>query len=245
MPTIPLSLLFFTSTKGHFGHKDIYLTTLADLNRQIPLDQFATKVAHIKVSPGDEKLGAEMMIDLSDMGFKVLETVAHWDRGQSHQLGYMADVIKVSKERCIHKNPHVLWLEDDATITPHQVSPEKLLAEMVWMIESHPDILTARLLRRCDHSTSSVLLQQPNYFWSPHVNFQPLCLRSSHFYLAAKFIEDNWDKVQNVQCEMLWRLVLAPFSRDELKHVVFMPDYAETIHLGVKEYPELKAQLNL
>lgn len=245
MNAIPISLLFFTSTKGHFGHKDVYLTTLNHLERQIPLATFAAKVAHIKVGTDDGEAGARMATELERRGFKVIQTVADWKRGTSHQQAYMADVVRVSKEVSIYANPHIWWLEDDEAIRCHEGSLEEVLARMVRLVESSPDVLSARFLRAGDLASSPILKQEKDHFWSPHLNFQEPLMRSRDFDLVCKIIEHNWAQIQQIQCEMLWRLMLAPFSRSELKHIVWNPGYAETIHLGTPDYPRLKQELGL
>jgi hypothetical protein len=243
---IPISLIFFTSTKGHYDHKGIYLDTLNHLDKQIPLDSFSVKIAHIKVSPDEMGLLPIMETELVKRGFKTIVSIASWDRGQSHQNEYMKDVIKVSKEKALYSNPHVLWLEDDSVILPGNVSLEARLHEMTRLVDYSPDILSCRFIRRADYDGGvPVFNGDGRVFFSPYFDFQPSILRSRDFYLAAKTIEDNIDKTAQVQCEMLWRLVLAPFSRAELKHLVWYPNECETVHLGVPDYLNVRKTLSL
>ncbi len=241
---VPVTLCFFTSTKGHFGHKDVYLRTLNQLHRQFPLDYFGARLAHIKVTPGEEAIAEQMAEELVKRGFELLTTTAAWSRGTSHQIGYMQDVVTVSKDPLVHENPYVLWLEDDSLSVPHDGDYSRLLGDSLRFFDD-PEILSVRLLRRCDHAGSPILRQEKNYFFSPHFNFQPAFLRSRDFYLAALTIERNPEATARVQCEMLWRLVLANFTRNPLCHVVWNPDHAETIHLGTPEYPRLVEEYKL
>lgn len=238
MKNIPIALLFFTSTKGHFGFKKIYADTLEHLNKQIPLGNFTQKIGHIKVSPGEEELGEKMKSDLINYGFDdVILTVADWSRGVVHQNEYMRDVIRVSQKQNIYSCPYVLWLEDDSPFTSHPVSLETCLNRMTKMLDASPDILSVRFLRRPDLPSSPIIPSgNEEYFWSPHFNFQPVIMRSRDFYLACKIIDDNFESTKNIQCEMLWRLVLGPFSSEEKKHAVWYPDYGETFHIGIQDY---------
>ncbi len=247
MHTLPITLCLFTSTKGHFGHRDVWRATLTHLDRQLPIAAFGQRVAHVKVSVGDEAIVADMVADLEGRGFKVLTTTADWSRGQSHQMAYMQDVVKLSKEASVYTQPYVLWLEDDQTITPHACSAEDLLLRSCRMLAEDNELTSVRLLRREDLSTSPMVETptDPRWFHSPHVNFQPLLLRSRDFYLGARLVEANPQAMAQTQCEMLWRFVLAIFSRSPKQHLVYHPDHAETIHLGVTDYPALKASLNL
>lgn len=243
--TLPISLVLFTSSKQHFGHKDVYLKTLAHLDRQIPLRLFGARVAHIKVSEADTAFGEQMRGELEARGFTVLTTQADWARGQSHQMGYMADVVKLSKESSIYENPFVLWAEDDQTITSNQCTAENLLLQSCQRLRDDNELVSVRLLRRGDLDSSPMVAREDRWFYSPHVNFQWPLLRSRDFYLASLFIEQNPQAAATIQCEMLWRLILANFSRSERKHLVYLPEYAESIHLGTPEYPALCARLGL
>lgn len=242
---IPISLIFFTSTKGHFK-QSTYLDTLNHLDRQIPLAAFSVKVAHIKATPGDQRISSEMDAALQARGFKVMVSVAPWERGQSHQNEYMKDVIALSKDQSLYTNPHVLWLEDDSVMIPHGRSLEATLHSMTALIDCSPDILTFRFIRRADFDGGVPILKDEGaYFYSPFFDFQPSLMRSRDFYLAAKTIEDNLAMTAQVQCEMLWRLVLSPFSRSDHKHAVWYPDRGETVHLGVPDYLNVRKTLNL
>lgn len=245
MRHVPVSLLYYTSTKQHYGFKDVYLTTLADIDRQLPLISFNRLVAHIKVSTGEQDLGATMKAELESRGFDVLTTVADWSRGLSHTNGYMRDVLKVSRHSPIHDSPYVLWAEDDQTMTCHKTSLEAVLARMISLIEASPDTLSARFVRATDMHDTPVLKDCGDHFYCPWFNFQPNLMRSRDFHLAAKVIEDQFDRLSHIHCESLWAMVLAGFSRSDLKHIVFHPDYCESIHLGLPEYPQIKAALGL
>ena len=244
MTPIPLSVLFFTSTKQHFGFKDVYLTTLNDLHRNLPLEFFQVKVAHIKVTPGEEDFGCVMERELVSRGFKVIKTVAAWSRGISHQQAYLEDVRRVSLEPSIYECPHVLWIEDDSTLTVNKTALITALGRMIEFINSSPDHLSARFIRRGDYEGGvPSLLTEKDHFISPFTDFQPAIWRSRDFYLIAKLIEDCWKTIQNMQCEAVWRMVSDVFSRHPHKHMVWLPDYAESIHLGTPDYPSLKKRL--
>lgn len=245
--SIPISLCLFTSTKGHWGRRTDYEVTLNHWDRQIPLDDFAVKVAHLKVSPGDGEIAVTMERELVRRGFKVLTTTTEWSRGMSHQVAYMEDVVKMSKEPMLYRSPYILWLEDDSVAVCIKYPLRRLLAESVRLLEGNPDHLTVRLLRAGDLDTSPVLKHETGYFYSPHFNFQPAIMRSTTFYLGALVVERNWHLAATAQCEMLWRLVLAPMSRSNLCHIVWHPEVAHTVHLGCPQddYAKALKQLDL
>ena len=246
MTKIPLSVFFMTSTKGHWN-QDTYLSTLKSFERQIPWGDISVKVVHIKITPGSQAKAAEMIDELERRGFKVLTSTADWQRGVSHQLAYNSDLVKVSKEPSLYLNQFCLFLEDDSTLTCHKHPLREVLSRMVAFLEASPDLLTTRFIRRADYEGGVPILDTiHDVFFSPNYDFQPSVIRCRDFYLAAKIIEANPEAQQAVQIEMLWRTVLDQFSRAPVqRHLVWHPDYCESIHLGTQDYPALKASLNL
>ncbi len=244
MTTLPISLVFMTSTKGHFGHKDIWRATLDHWARHLPFDVYSVKVAHIKISLGDEALGAEMTCELEARGFEVLTTTGNWSRGQSHQNQYLLDQIKVSKHRAIYFNPYVLYVEDDSPVVLDG-GLDQMLSQMCTVLVD-PDVLSVRFMREQDWPPAGDYeVFHPNWLRHGHINFQPLIMRSHQFYTMLKTAEDNLSNVANIQIEMLWRLILAPYARNYMPHLVIRPEIAHTVHLGAPDYPALRAQLNL
>ncbi|MEK6884232.1 MAG: hypothetical protein AABY22_31670 [Nanoarchaeota archaeon] len=235
MTKLPISLVFFTSTRGHWGSKTIYLDILNRLNNTIPLSNFGVLYAHIKVSPGEEQIAENMELELKSRGFVVEKTVAAWNRGISHQISYLEDIRKASMSPIVNSMPYVFWLEDDSTVECHKDNPFKVLYRMIEFL-SNPEIISVRFLRRGDVSTTPILKQEKDYFFNPHVNFQPLLLRQHDFYIANKLIEDNWAQLSNLQCELVMRMALNQLSRSQFNHIVWNIDYAETFHLGTELY---------
>ena len=194
-----------------------------------------------------------MARELEGRGFKVLTSIADWSRGQKHQNEYLLDQIKVSKELSIYQNPHVFYVEDDSIVSIYKHSLAQMLGEMIGMIDHDPNVLSVRFMRSCDWPPSGKTNQLNEwYFNHEHINFQPLIMRSMQFYTMLKTTEDHLNEVSNIQIEMLWRLILAPYSRNPYPHLVFYPHIqnvvhgrAESIHLGVPNYLDIKKSLNL
>lgn len=244
---LPITLALFTSTKGHFGCRDLYKATLTHWDRQIPLGLFGARVAHVKVTPGDEEIAAEMMADLTARGFRVLQTVADWHRGLSHGASYLSDMVTVSKERATYTQPYFLLVEDDSPVVVHDGNLEDLLLKSCAMLETDHEMVTARVMRRGDDRgpTVDLGLIDERFFWSVDTNFQPLVMRSLDYYRLCIALETNPDACARVQCERLWRLILDSFSRSPYKHLVWEIDHAETVHLGTQDYATKLAALKL
>lgn len=244
------TLLIFMTAAGHYGCRTIYRATLDHLDRQLPLVQWSARVAHIKARPGEEPVMEIMKDDLQRRGFIVETAVGDWVRGQSHYAAYLRDQIRMSQHPAVYDNPLVYWTDDDYLAVTHQGSFERVLARMCQLVESDPNVLTARFLREEDvdalNPDRTVAIEpELNLAWSKHLNFQPLVVRSRDFHRACKIIEDNWTTAVQMHGEALWREVLAPFSRSERKHAVWLPTYSQVVNLGVLHYLDVAKRLNL
>lgn len=247
MNKLPITLALFTSSKGHFGRKTDYKLTLNHWDKQIPLSQF-NLIAHVKVTPGDEVLADEMKVDLERRGFHVLTTVAAWNRGLSHGSEYLRDMTTLSKDPKVYQSPYFLLLEDDSLAISHQLPLIDLLLKSCQMLSDNHELLSVRLLRRHDNQPSlGDVMCNPDCFYSPNTDFQPLIMRSLDFYRLCMVLEANPKACEQTHCEMLWRLILDQFSRSQLKHVLYKADHAETIHIGVpqEEHDKLVQTHNL
>lgn len=240
--TSPISICLFTSTKGHWGHTDVYKTTLDHLDRQIPLGDFGARYAHIKISPGEEALGEQISTALSRRGFFVEKTVGAWKRGAVHGQQYLLDQIKASQSPVLHRCPYMLFLEDDWVMNPHRANLRDTLSQMLSVLAHEPSVVSFRFLSATNLSSSPMLKKENDVFWSPDFNYQPALLRTRDFYVACKFIEDNWNQLKDGHCEMVTKIALNILSRSEYRHLVWLPHYAEVHHLGEQNFEELKSK---
>ncbi len=249
MNKLPITLVFMTSSKGHWGRKTDWKLTLDQLEKQIPLSSFGGLLASLKITPGEEALAAEMEKELVSRGFKVLTATADWSRGTSHQVGYMNDACRLARDPLVHSHPYVWWVEDDGVCLSHDYTLERLLAESMKMLATDADLMSVRLMRRCDNRGPTVQPPQtdPRFFYSEDFNLQPAVLRARDFQLTGLLLERNPEKVGTVQCERLLRMILDSFTRSKLRHAVWEPDFAEVLHLGIpqSEHDQFVKQHNL
>lgn len=237
MTRAPITLLFFTTTRGHFSRRTDWKLTLDDIDRQLPLSTFGARLASLKVTPGDEEIGAVMQRELEARGFRVIAITADWQRGHSHQVAYCEDAIRLSRQPEVHAHPYVWWIEDDGAIRCHDGSLARLLADSTSMLAADPDLLTVRLRRRADDRgpVVPVTYGDPRLFHSEDLNFQPFVARARDLQLAALCVERNPEAQATVQIERLWRVVFDSFSRSRLRHAVWECEHAEVWHLGVPQ----------
>lgn len=245
---LPVCLLLYLTSKGHWGSQTLYRNTLEHLDRQIPLHLFASRIAHVKIQSGEERAAEAIISDLRARDFKVESAIGEWSRGTSHLSGYLTDMIKMSQLPEVNDVPYVWACDDDALLLSHRDPLERVLARMTSLISSSPDILSARFLRREDRNVNldaAPYVQGEDLFWCRDYNLQQPLLRSRDYHLVCKVIEDHWSVATQMHIEALWRDVLAPLSRSPRKHAVWVPDYAETVHLGVENYRDICSRHNL
>ena len=244
------TLLMFMTTRGQCGARMIYRATLDHIDRNLPLCQWGARAVHIKIYPGEEPIAEVMKADLEGRGFEVAMATAPWEKGMTHFIEYAKDAIRMSCHPAVYDNPLVYWTDSDYLSVCHRDTYATVLDRMCSLVESSPDILTARFLREQDENAlapdRTVAIDEANDIaWSRHVNFQPLVMRSRDFHRACKVMEDNWSAVEKVHGEALWREVMAPFSRSERKHAVWLPSFAQVANLGVPDYLAVAKRFNL
>lgn len=246
MTKIPISICFFTTTRGHYNNKSMYLDTLNHLNKQISLYDFGARYAHIKVTPGEEEISKNMRAELEKRGFVVEETLGDWSRGTSHQQAYLIDMRKASQSLVIQSQPYMLLLEDDSPFTCHEEELAQCLSRMIYTLENDPNTVSCRFIRKGDYDGGiPMFAPKLKYFSSPNFDFQPAILRSRDYLIANKIIEDNWSSLSHLQCELIMRIALDTLSRSEYKHLVWRPEYGETYHLGTPDYESVKKSIGL
>lgn len=151
MTPIPITFSLFTSTKGHFG-KSTFTRTLDSFSQSLPLSEYAARIAHIKVSPGEQSIADEMRYNLERRGFRVLMTEGAWSHGDatnSHQLGYLADMLKVYGDNGI-RTPYVLHVEDDFLVRCYSGTYIQQLQIALNLLEEQSDLMQVRICRFSD-----------------------------------------------------------------------------------------------
>ena len=250
-----LNLIFFTSTKGHFGHKDIYKHTLNDLATKIDPKLLDKKVAHIKISPGEEDLAVEMRAFLYQWGFnEVLSTVADWSHNANHGEEYTKDITKTLDFLSTYgAAEYTLWMEDDY-VFQYKNSLFKLKDPFQMAINSLKDDLGNMVVRfnldkpspnAIEKVNCCVNRQKENYTqWGPTVTFQPTIYRTKDLWWAyCIFIKNNWEKLKNVHIELRSGYSLFPLTNKKEPFLEFDYDIARSVHIGVKNYKEILDRL--
>lgn len=146
MNKIPLTFCLFTTTKGHFDFKTRYIETLDSFNKALPLNEYADRLAHVKVSPGEENEAKQINDVLRNKyHFEVVMSDGVWKHGdQSHQTGYIDDCIKLYS---LVKTPYVFHCEDDWKVKCYHRELIDYVHLAISYLENNPDLLQVRIAR--------------------------------------------------------------------------------------------------
>lgn len=142
---IPVTFALMTTTKGHFDIKTRWRETIESFGKDNGINFFEEKVAHIKITPGDEELASEMANELISKGFLVLTTQGQWKHGDtSHQENYLQDIYKVSN---FCKTPYIFIVEDDWKIKFNEFTNKYWYARAYYLLSDNPDLMQVRIAR--------------------------------------------------------------------------------------------------
>lgn len=242
-----LAFSFFTSTKGHFGQKYLYRYTLKRLEEKLPFFSSFFKVAHIKVTPGEEKLAQEIEEDLYEFGFyKVLKTTADWKHNDSsHAIGYYKDMMKVYSYPELREYPYLFAWEDDYLMQGENV--ENLLYEAVSFLRKNIDALCVRINKDCDSDTSKTFQAAKNILgqrvdhtaWGPTVTFQPTIFKTAPWVYSVQLINNNLDVLKTRHCELVSGDAMKNFTNSKTPFYLFDPKVLNVKHIGEEGMEEI------
>lgn len=247
-----LSLVIFTSTKGHWDHTNIYQHSLNHLNRCInPDTTFVKKIVHIKNTGTGEPI--DKMVDFyRGHGFLVIQTDEDFKHHQdSFHSGYLKDIVKAY---AFIESEYVLHLEDD-WIFQYQIPLTFLFDTSINVLRKRPEILNVRF---CHHLNEieriNGLGEKHGMYWAKAIpsnfstelflhndnwSFNPHIARTRDYQLASLVLKRNLAQL-SFNCEMGFAKIMRGFSDAELHLSAFNPDIASVKHLGIKDFtPEM------
>lgn len=233
---LPLNLVFFLTTAGHFGHLNVYQTTVKHYRAKLggSLDLFQNRFAHIKVRKAEQDRLPDMIDFLLDNDIKPVVTGGEWARGLSHGAGILEDVHRVFNREDVHAAPFSFWVESDS---PINVKTGGTLAEYlstaVAVVNGNKDILSIRFQREgVGRGTPISDLFDMVSTW----DFQPTVARTRDLWLASKIIADHPAQFAAVQCEAAFRAASDTLSYSGARYLCFNPDRVTSHHIGAPDY---------
>ena len=245
MNNLPLNLLIFTTTRGHFGFQDVYKTSIDFMERKLgSLNVFANKIAHIKVRQNDTEKDRlpEIISYFKSKDITPIVTYGDWERGMSHQNEYLKDINKSVNFKQIQSAPFTLWFEDDSPIEGEDVL--KSFDQAIMILNQNQEVLNVRYIREGLKEGEHFSKVNDNIVSSKTFDFQPNISRSRDLLMASNLIIKNWEYFKNIQCEMAFRIAMENFSFSDYKFLGFNPSNYFSYHIGTPEYPNFLEKHN-
>jgi hypothetical protein len=248
---IPVSLTFYTTSKGHFGNRDCYRSTIERLVEDGILYSFSERVAHIKDSgEGTEDIKRFLV----DHGFEIKIRKGEWDNHNHVSknsdfpiAGYYGDMFNLMSEQSVQNNEFIFFLEDDNIIN-NKKELTYFLKEGVNLLRKNKDILCIRINRtdiegwddisKATKITKDIYVQDEDYTkYGPTLTFQPTIMRTRDWFAAVRFINKNWDQFKDSHCEIVSGHVMRYLFSDASKPFAFFdPELISCEHIGTREF---------
>lgn len=236
-----INLVLFTTTKGHFGNRDIYKKTIEDLFTKINQNLFF-KYAHIKVTPGEEAIASEMETFLSSFNFKVDKTIGNSSHSNAinHGVGYTQDIIKTFNNNELHNNQYSLWLEDDWIFNIQRYDLEYYINYAIKELKFNKDLLCFRFNHEIHSIEEENNINKGVYYlqtdkstpYGSVFTFQPNITRTRDTWLAYKFIYDNWQQIKHMHIELQSGWGFKNLTTSPNHFAFFNPKNVNCTHIG-------------
>ena len=247
---LPISLCLYLTTKGHWGYKDCYKHTVKNIDSHIPLEDFGSLVAHVKVSSGDNE---KPFVDfLEQYGFKVLVTHEDWNRKENnHAEAYFKDMLTVMSDDLTHQNEFVIHQEDDFLWNCNKHDSVFFWIHAIGLLKNDKNLLAVRMndeinqdvskSKEIDHYTYR---QNLNYTqWGPTLTFQPTIMRTRDWYFSVEMINKYWESLKGQHCELTSGLAMRNFTSSRTPFYFFNPKMFNCQHIGSEEFAKKNGQI--
>lgn len=239
-----LTLVLYSSTRGHWGFKNSYEFTINNLKKIFRSD-FDRLNKYCNVKRGSEedeyKTFCEMDQFLTKNGFKVLATDGAWSHNNSsHAVGYYQDMLSVFDN--IYHTEYTFVCEDDWLI--HSEEPFWACLESgIDFLNKNKNALCIRINsepdKRKDGATEvrrGIYRQDESFTpYGSTFTFQPTIVRTRDWWHSLRIINQNLHLLETTHCELLSGYVFKQFSNDTSPFYFFNPDLIWCEHIGEKE----------
>lgn len=238
-----MNLIFFMTTKGHFGAKDLYKYSLKNFN-SFNLQENFDKYLSIKVFKGDEELAQQISKEFNYKTFSwynpdpnINDESPYKDYGYYLLTNYLADIVNVYSQEELLKNEYTFIYEDDSPIIINDHDFSFYINESKKKLEENKNIFSVHFQRigifKDDKNYSNINIHSD--FTQPHdYNFQNQLLRTKDMFNVANIIKQNWNQFRNIHTERAVKLGINAFNSN-FKHISFNPKNAHSIHIGTED----------
>jgi hypothetical protein len=242
---LSLNLIWFQTTKGHFGRKDLYLKTFNNLVKHIDLDKFDYKVFSLKVFKNDSEESALILENFKGFNYKFVwenldprinDESSYKDYGYYLLTNYLWDISHCYlKLKDSAHSKYCYLVEDDSPEIIYSNNLEFYLSKAIEKLEENPSIFSVHFKREGDileNNTNRSLFLPDNHDY----NFQNQVFRTEDMIKVAEKIKENYRDLSDIHTERAVRTAIYMVNPN-YKFISFNPSFVHSIHIGI-EQPE-------
>lgn len=249
-----LTIVLYSSTKGHFGFKNSYQFTIDSLMENLGDDFFSlAKYCNVKRENGDRKVFSEMEDFLGKRGFIINQTFGDWSHNNtSHAKEYYKDMLSIFGK--FYQKQFTLAVEDDWIFkTGEDENLSNKINEAILFLKTNNAPLCVRINSEPERRTNgatrinkSIYRQDESFTpYGSTFTFQPTIVRTRDWWHSLRIINNNLHLLDSVHCEILSGQVFKQFSDDQSPFYFFDPELVWCEHIGEKEKLEKLNENNI
>jgi hypothetical protein len=249
-----LCICFFTSTKGHFGNRDIYKYSLQKLAEQLNTYFYEPEygislLCHIKHT----KIDFDYALVMRDEILKIFPhafiifSEGQWSHNTpSHGEEYYKDMFKVYGSDFVHESEYVLHLEDDWLFSGCGIVFKGLINYLeagVFHLRVNRLTLAVRFNHDINQDVSKATLKNDFFYqnedytpYGPTLTFQPTIMRTRDWWLALLMIQSAWEKIKGQHCELISGWFMKQLPHDGQPFAFFDPSAVNCQHIGIPDF---------
>ena len=248
-----INFIFFMTTKGHHGKKELYkysLKNFNDFNQQNSFDKYLS----IKVFKGDEELAQQVSKEFDYKTFawynpdpNINDESPYKDYGYYLLTNYLGDIVNVYSQEELLKNEYTFIYEDDSPIIINKHDFNFYLNKSIEKLEQNKDIFSVHFQRigflKSEKGYSKT--ENEDLFIDDHdYNFQNQLFRTKDIFKVVNIIKNNWNELKHIHTERAVKLAINMLNSN-FKHISYNPQYAHSIHIGIPNAEEWIKEYNL
>ncbi len=239
-----INLIFWITTKGHFGRKDLYQYTLKNLRDSIDLDFFKNKKLSIKQFSGDESECLGIINNMPEFepyvwrnnDKRICDDSSYNDYAYYLLNNYLLDICNVYSDENLLNNEYTYIIEDDSPLILDKYKLEHLIKLAIDKLKSDKNIFSIHFERFFDkkETFNNEILNNANNDY----NFQNQIFRTRDMFDVVKIIKNNYTMLHKIHTERAVKIAINNFNKNSL-HLFFPKSWGYSIHIGTDNSQEI------
>jgi hypothetical protein len=258
-----INLVWFQTTAGHHGKKDLYKHTLNRLKKDVyNLNFFDRRFLSLKVFNNDDY--TKILGDFSDFtpflwhkkDLRINDESPYKDYGYYLLSNYLSDIACCYKEIKKEGNysKYTYLVEDDSPEILNNNNLQFYIEKAIEKLESNPDIFSVHMRREGRLASDPLYLSEKYevdglFIKQDHdYNFQNQVFRTEDMINVSEIIFKNYSELVFIHTERSVRTAIYKYGileNKNFKFISFLPRLVHSVHIGVNDSEEWIASFNL